>query len=84
MLLVRHCLGWVGVLSGVNQRIQSLRWKALSAYAVLRFGVGREGDAAVSTVRLEMKLASIMMAAISFTLLITLVGYVFLENLTLR
>ena len=38
----------------------------------------------MSTVRLEMKLANIMMAAISFTMLITLAGYVFLENLTLR
>lgn len=57
---------------------------AMNAYAVLRFSVGREGDAVVSTIRLEMKLVNMAVVAVSFSLLVTLVGYVFLENLTLR
>jgi hypothetical protein len=57
---------------------------ALNAYAVLRFSVGREGDAVVSTIRLKRTLANIAVAAISFSLLVTLVGYVVLENLTQR
>lgn len=57
---------------------------ALNAYAVLRFSVGRERDEVVSTVKLKMKLANIAVAAISFSLLVTLMSYVFLENLTQR
>jgi hypothetical protein len=57
---------------------------ALNAYAVLRLNVDWEDGAIVSTARLEMKLANLAVAAASLLLLITLVGYAFLENFAYR
>ncbi len=53
---------------------------ALNTYSFLSLNLGREDRVLVSTVRLEMKLANILVAAASAMLLLTLVGYVFLEN----
>jgi len=57
---------------------------ALNAFALLRLGVGREGSAVVGTVRLETKWVNVAVIAVSFLLLTTLVGYVFLENFAHR
>ena len=57
---------------------------ALNAYAALRLSFSKEDGAIVSTVRLSMKLLNISVAAMSSLLLFTLVGYIFLENLTHR
>ena len=55
---------------------------AANLYAVVRLSVGREDGAVVSTVRLEVKYANIAVILVSFALLVTLVGYAFLENFT--
>jgi hypothetical protein len=57
---------------------------ALNTYAVLRLNISREDGAVVSTVRLRMKFINITIAAMSSLLLVTLVGYAFLENFTYR
>ncbi|MEJ7632832.1 MAG: hypothetical protein WKF28_10015 [Rubrobacteraceae bacterium] len=57
---------------------------ALNAYSVLRLNVGREEGAVVSTVRLEVKLLNLAMIAVGFLLMVTLLGYVFLENFAYR
>jgi hypothetical protein len=56
----------------------------LNAYAVLRLNVGREEGAIVGTVRLEVRLWNIVVAAVSLMLLVTLVGYFFAENFVYR
>jgi len=57
---------------------------ALNAYSVLRLNVGREEGAVVSTVRVEVKLLNLAMIAVGFLLMVTLLGYVFLENFAYR
>jgi hypothetical protein len=57
---------------------------AANLYAVLRLSVDREAGVVVSTVRLEVKLANIAVILVSTALLVTLVGYAFLENFTYR
>ena len=55
---------------------------ALNVYAVMRFDIGREDGAIVSTVRVTPGLWNIAVAVVSVLLLVTLVGYMFLENFT--
>lgn len=55
---------------------------ALNAYTILRLNVDREDGAVVGTVRLRMKPLNITVVAVSSLLLVTLLGYAFLENLT--
>lgn len=57
---------------------------ALNVYAVTRFDVSREDGVIVSTVRVRLGLWNIAVAAVSALLLVTLVGYVFLENFAYR
>lgn len=57
---------------------------AVNLHAVLQPTVNRENGAIVCVVRPEMKLANIAVAAVSSLLLVTLVGYVLLENFTYR
>ncbi len=57
---------------------------ALNAYVVLRPGFGRENGAVVCTIRLETKVLNITVVAVSALLLVTLLGYVFLENFAYR
>ena len=57
---------------------------ALNAYSVLRLNVGREEGAVVSTVRLEVKLLNLAVIAVGSLLVVTLLGYVFLENFAYR
>ncbi len=57
---------------------------ALNAYAVLRLRVGREDRAIVGTVRVEVRLWNVAVAAVSLLLLATLVGYFFAENFVYR
>lgn len=57
---------------------------AANLYAVLQPNVNKEDGAIVCVVRPEMKLANIAVAVVSSLLLVTLVGYVFLENFTYR
>jgi hypothetical protein len=57
---------------------------ALNIYAVTRFNVSREDGTIVSTVRVRLGLLNIAVAAVSVLLLVTLVGYAFLENFTYR
>ena len=57
---------------------------ALNAYAVLRLHVGREDRAIVGTVRVEVRLWNVAVAAVSLLLLATLVGYFFAENFVYR
>lgn len=57
---------------------------ALNLWAILRLSVGREDGAVVSTVRLEVKYANLAVILVSCALLVTLVGYAFLENFTYR
>ena len=57
---------------------------ALNTYAVLRLSVSKEDSTIVSTVRLRMKFLNLAMIATSSLLLVTLVGYFFLENFTPR
>ena len=46
--------------------------------------VGREDGAIVGTVRLEAKFWNIAVATLSLLLLVTLVGYFFIENFVYR
>jgi hypothetical protein len=55
---------------------------ALNTYAVVRLDVRREAGTLVSTVRLKLNLSNLAVAAVSVLLLVTLVGYAFLENFT--
>ena len=57
---------------------------ALNAFAVFRLRVSREGGAVVGTVRLETKSPNIAVMVVGSLLLVTLVGYVLLENLSYR
>ena len=57
---------------------------ALNTYAVARLNVRREEGSIVSTIRLRLRLSNIAVAVVSFLLLTTLLGYVFLENITYR
>jgi hypothetical protein len=57
---------------------------ALNVYAVVRFDINREGGTIVSTVRVTPGLWNIAVAVVSVMLLVTLVGYAFLENFTYR
>ena len=57
---------------------------ALNIYAVTRLNVSREDGTIVSTVRVRLGLWNIAVAAVSILLLVTLVGYAFLENFTYR
>jgi hypothetical protein len=55
---------------------------ALNAYAVLQLNVSREDVTIVSIVRLRMKFLNVAVVAVSSLLLVTLLGYAFLENFT--
>lgn len=55
---------------------------ALNTYAVARLNVSREDGTIVSTVRFKLGLWNIAVAVVSTLLLVTLVGYAFLENFT--
>ena len=57
---------------------------ALNIYAVARLNVRREEGTIVSTVRVKLRLSNIAVAVVSILLLTTLIGYVFLENVTYR
>jgi hypothetical protein len=57
---------------------------ALNVYAVVRFDINREDGTIVSTVRVTPGLWNIAVAIVSVMLLVTLVGYAFLENFTYR
>ncbi len=57
---------------------------ALNAYAVLRLAVGREDGVIVGTVRLQVRFWNIAVTAVSLLLLVTLVGYFFVENFVYR
>ncbi len=57
---------------------------ALNTYAVAQLNVSREEGPIVSTFRLKLKSFNIAVAVISILLLSTLLGYVFLENVTHR
>jgi hypothetical protein len=57
---------------------------ALNVYAVTRFDVGKENGTIVSTVRVTPVLWNIAVAGVSVLLLVTLVGYAFLENFAYR
>jgi FtsH-binding integral membrane protein len=57
---------------------------ALNIYAVTRLNVSREDGTIVSTVRIKLGLWNIAVATVSVLLLVTLVGYAFLENFTYR
>jgi len=57
---------------------------ALNAYALLQLDVGKEDGVVVGTVKLRIKFLNLAVAAGSTLLLVTLVGYVFLENFTYR
>ena len=57
---------------------------ALNIYAVARLNISWEDGTIVSTVRIKLGLWNIAVAAVSVLLLVTLVGYAFLENFTYR
>jgi hypothetical protein len=57
---------------------------ALNVYAVVRFDINREDGTIVSTVTVTPGLWNIAVAVVSVMLLVTLVGYAFLENFTYR
>jgi hypothetical protein len=57
---------------------------ALNAYAVLQPNIGREDGAVVCTVRLRIKPFNMVVIVVSCALLVTLVGYAFLENFAYR
>ena len=57
---------------------------ALNTYAVARLNVKREAGTLVSTVRIKLGLWNIAVVAVSVLLLVTLLGYAFLENITYR
>ena len=56
----------------------------LNGYSFVRVGVSRENGAIVGTARLEMKIANVVVTAVSLLLLGVLVGYVFVENFAYR
>lgn len=56
----------------------------LNAYAVFQPNIGREDGAVVCTVRLRIKPFNIAVIVVSCALLVTLVGYAFLENFAYR
>ena len=53
---------------------------AVNAYTVLRLAVGREDGVIVGTIRLETRLWNIAVAALRLLLLLTLVGYFFVDS----
>jgi hypothetical protein len=57
---------------------------ASNAYAVMQLNVGREDGSIVGTVRLEAGFWNIAVMAVSLFLLVTLVGYFFVENFVYR
>jgi hypothetical protein len=57
---------------------------ALNIYAVTRLNVSREDGTIVSTLRVRLGLWNIAVAGVSVLLLVTLVGYAFLENFAHR
>src|SRR5215211_6347754 len=57
---------------------------ALNIFAIARLNVSWEDGTIVSTVRIKLGLWNIAVAAVSVLLLVTLVGYAFLENFTYR
>jgi hypothetical protein len=57
---------------------------ALNIYAVTRLNISREDGTIVSTVRVRLGLWNIVVASVSILLLVTLVGYAFLENFAYR
>jgi hypothetical protein len=57
---------------------------AANLYAVVRLSIGREDGVVVSTVRLGVKYANVAVNLVSLALLVTLVGYAFLQNFTYR
>lgn len=57
---------------------------ALNVFAVVRLNISREDGTIVSTVRLQIKFLNIAVVAMSFLLLVALVGYAFLENFAYR
>ena len=57
---------------------------ALNVCAVTRLEVAREDGTLVSTVRIAMGFWNIAVAVLSVVLLVTLLGYAFLENYTYR
>ena len=57
---------------------------ALNIYAIARLNVSREDGTIVSTARIKLGLWNFAVVALSALLLVTLVGYVFLENFTHR
>ncbi len=57
---------------------------AANLYAVLRLSAERGEGAVMSPVRLEVKVANIAVILVSSALLVTLVGYAFLENFAYR
>jgi hypothetical protein len=57
---------------------------ALNTYAVTRLDFSREDGTIVSTVRVRLGLWNIAIAVVSILLLVTLVGYAFLENFAYR
>jgi hypothetical protein len=63
----------------INRRSLSL---ALNVYAVTRFDAGREEGTIVGTVRVTLGSWNVAIAVVSLLLLVILVGYAFLENLT--
>ena len=56
----------------------------LNIYAVTRFDVSMEDGTIMSTVRVTPKLWNIAVTVLSILLLVTLVGYAFLENFAYR
>jgi asparagine N-glycosylation enzyme membrane subunit Stt3 len=57
---------------------------ALNLYTVTRLNLSKEDGTIVSTMRVRLGLWDIAVAAVSVLLLVTLVGYVFLENFAHR
>jgi hypothetical protein len=57
---------------------------ALNAYAVLRLDVGREDGAIVGTLRFEPRFLNVAVGAASLLLMVTLAGYLFVENIVYR
>jgi len=56
----------------------------LNIYSMARLNLGHEEGALVGTVRVEIKVANLAVAALSILVLVVLAGYVFLENFAPR
>jgi hypothetical protein len=56
----------------------------LNLYPILRLNLRRDNDTTISTVTVKAKLWNLIVVAVSFFLLVTLIGYAFLENFTHR